>query len=194
MSGLASTLATSGYDGCLTQFCPCGSCWVYHQYNPFSILYWLWVTQWWADKRLSVIFVDWMKILLSWGAWVAQSVEHPTLDFSSGHDPRKFSHEDWKRRVAPIRFLIVTNANFSSGLTDFRFWLLVSANLIKAHRYDHLKIFRCYCQPVTYNIIIFQIEKHRSQRKARLTVLITRLLSIYPFSRMFVECLRQVLY
>ena len=25
---------------------------------------------------------------LSWGAWVAQSVEHPTLDFGPGHDPR----------------------------------------------------------------------------------------------------------
>ena len=23
-----------------------------------------------------------------WGAWVAQSVEHPTLDFGSGHDLR----------------------------------------------------------------------------------------------------------
>ena len=24
----------------------------------------------------------------SWGTWGAQSVEHPTLDFGSGHDPR----------------------------------------------------------------------------------------------------------
>ena len=24
----------------------------------------------------------------SWGTWVAQSVERPTLDFGSGHDPR----------------------------------------------------------------------------------------------------------
>ena len=24
----------------------------------------------------------------SWGVWVAQSVEHLTLDFGSGHDPR----------------------------------------------------------------------------------------------------------
>ena len=26
------------------------------------------------------------KIANPWGAWVAQSVEHPTLDFGSGHD------------------------------------------------------------------------------------------------------------
>ena len=26
------------------------------------------------------------KIFLSWGAWMAQSVKHLTLDFGSGHD------------------------------------------------------------------------------------------------------------
>ena len=29
-----------------------------------------------------------LKMISKWGAWVAQSVEHPTLDFGSGHDPR----------------------------------------------------------------------------------------------------------
>jgi len=28
-----------------------------------------------------------LRIILSWGAQVAQSIRHPTLDFSSGHDP-----------------------------------------------------------------------------------------------------------
>ena len=27
-------------------------------------------------------------IMLSWGIWVIQSVEHSTLDFASSHDPR----------------------------------------------------------------------------------------------------------
>ena len=29
-----------------------------------------------------------IETLKNWGSWVAQSVERPTLDFSSGHDPR----------------------------------------------------------------------------------------------------------
>ena len=33
-------------------------------------------------------FLKKLKIELHWGAWVAQSFEHPTLDFSSGHDLR----------------------------------------------------------------------------------------------------------
>ena len=28
------------------------------------------------------------KNIGNWSAWVAQSVEHPTLGFSSGHDPK----------------------------------------------------------------------------------------------------------
>ena len=29
-----------------------------------------------------------IKTIINGGTWVAQSIEHPALDFSSGHDPR----------------------------------------------------------------------------------------------------------
>ena len=29
-----------------------------------------------------------LNLHMVWGTWVAQSVEHQTLDFSSDHDPR----------------------------------------------------------------------------------------------------------
>ena len=35
-----------------------------------------------------------LKVVCSWGSFVAQSFEHPTLDFTSGHDLRvvRFNH------------------------------------------------------------------------------------------------------
>ena len=38
--------------------------------------------------RLAVILVFALKITKLWGAWVAQLVKCPTLDFGSGHDLR----------------------------------------------------------------------------------------------------------
>ena len=45
--------------------------------------------------RLAVILVFALKITKLWGAWVAQLVKCPTLDFGSGHDLRvmELSHE-----------------------------------------------------------------------------------------------------
>jgi len=36
-----------------------------------------------------------LKDLRSWGAWVAQLVKHPTLDFSSGQDLRVMRLQAW---------------------------------------------------------------------------------------------------
>lgn len=36
---------------------------------------------WWKKQKIS-------NLCNLWGTWVAQSVEHPTLDFCSGHDRR----------------------------------------------------------------------------------------------------------
>ena len=46
------------------------------------ILFFIW-------RRLvetSTVFIQVLKSDTSWGAWVAQSVKRPTLDFGSGHD------------------------------------------------------------------------------------------------------------
>ena len=56
----------------------------------------LWIILWWTSLGIKVCMDFWLlfeqgsqsKIKRSyiWGAWVAQLVKHPTLDFGSGHD------------------------------------------------------------------------------------------------------------
>ena len=41
----------------------------------------------WTEWDYCIVFIRfYIKVVLAWGTWVAQSVRHPTIDFSSGHD------------------------------------------------------------------------------------------------------------
>ena len=54
---------------------------------------WLFISRLWVQAPCWVY-----RLLLKRGAWVAQFVEHLTLDFSSGHDPGSW---DWAQDQAP---------------------------------------------------------------------------------------------